>query len=131
MYESNPKQIARELTTRDSIANDDFLGFIFDTYHDGLNGVGFYTTAAGTQYDAKYAPNPNGNSEDATWNAVWDSKVHIDNQGWTAEFKKYLILGSAFCQEGCAVLGFEHRAQAQGGEQAAVLEMNWTQKRMG
>jgi Carbohydrate family 9 binding domain-like len=87
MYESDPNKIARELTTRDSIANDDFIGIIFDTYHDGLNGSGFYTTAAGTQYDAKYAPNPNGNIEDATWNAVWESKVKLDSQGWTAEFK--------------------------------------------
>ena len=87
MYESDIKKIARELTTRDSIANDDFIGIIFDTYHDGLNGSGFYVTAAGTQYDAKYAPNPNGNIEDPTWNAVWESKVNVDNRGWTAEFK--------------------------------------------
>ena len=87
MYETNPAKIARELTTRDSIATDDFIGMIFDTYHDGLNGSGFYVTAAGTQYDAKYAPSPTGNTEDGTWNAVWESKVKLDKQGWTAEFK--------------------------------------------
>jgi len=87
MYETSEQKVARELTTRDNIANDDYLGFIIDTYLDGLNGVGFYVTAAGVQFDAKYAPNPNGNIEDASWNAVWDSKVHIDDKGWTAEFK--------------------------------------------
>ncbi|HWY99208.1 MAG TPA: DUF5916 domain-containing protein, partial [Bacteroidia bacterium] len=87
MYEKDPKKIARELTTRDSVANDDFIGVILDTYHDGLNGSGFYVTAAGTQYDAKYVPNPNGNVEDPTWNAVWESKVKVDSLGWTAEFK--------------------------------------------
>src|SRR5258708_2514106 len=40
MYETDINKIARELTTRDSIASDDFIGIIFDTYHDGLNGSG-------------------------------------------------------------------------------------------
>ncbi|MDB5125059.1 MAG: hypothetical protein JWP94_3188 [Mucilaginibacter sp.] len=87
MYETSPDKIAQELTTRDNVANDDFIGFIVDTYHDGINGTGFYVTAAGVQFDAKYAPNPNGNNEDPNWNAVWQSKVKIDKDGWTAEFR--------------------------------------------
>jgi hypothetical protein len=87
MYEPDPRKVARELTTRDNVGNDDFIGIILDTYHDGINGVGFYSTAAGAQFDAKYAPNPNGNTEDPTWNAVWESKVNIDSLGWTVEFK--------------------------------------------
>ncbi|QKJ31819.1 hypothetical protein HQ865_19285 [Mucilaginibacter mali] len=84
MYETSEKRVARELTTRDKIANDDFVGIIFDTYLDGLNGTGFYTTAAGVQYDAKYS---NGGNEDDTWNGVWESKVTVDDKGWSAEFK--------------------------------------------
>lgn len=84
MYETSEKRVARELTTRDKIANDDFVGIIFDTYLDGLNGTGFYTTAAGVQYDAKYS---NGGNEDDTWNGVWESKVTVDGKGWLAEFK--------------------------------------------
>jgi hypothetical protein len=87
MYETSPTKIAQELTTRDNVANDDFIGIILDTYHDGINGSGFYVTAAGVQFDAKYAPNPNGNNEDPNWNAVWESKVKIDKEGWTAEIK--------------------------------------------
>lgn len=84
MYETSKDRVARELTTRDKIANDDFVGIIFDTYLDGLNGTGFYTTAAGVQYDAKYS---NGGNEDDTWNGVWESKVTVDDKGWSAEFK--------------------------------------------
>lgn len=84
MYETSADRVARELTTRDRIANDDFFGLILDTYLDGLNGVGFYVTAAGVQYDAKYS---NGGNEDDTWNSVWESKVKVDEHGWTAEFK--------------------------------------------
>ena len=87
MYETDKSKVAHELTTRDNIGNSDFIGIVLDTYLDGLNASGFYVTAAGVQFDAKYAPNSNGNNEDPNWNAVWQSKVIIDDQGWTAEFK--------------------------------------------
>ncbi len=83
MYES-PDSIARELVTRDQVGNSDFIGIVFDPYLDKINGLGFYVTAAGSQYDAKYSQTGN---EDDNWNAVWDSEVKIDELGWTAEFK--------------------------------------------
>lgn len=86
MYETTSK-VAHELVNRDNVGTSDFVGVVLDCYHDGINAVGFYVTAAGVQFDAKYAPNPNGNTEDPTWNAVWLSKAHIDKQGWTAEIK--------------------------------------------
>ncbi|HCN82842.1 MAG TPA: hypothetical protein DIT07_04375 [Sphingobacteriaceae bacterium] len=84
MYDEKPDSIARELTTRDRIANSDFLGIIFDTYYDKINALGFYVTTAGTQFDAKYSGSGN---EDENWNAVWESGTKIDKTGWTAEFK--------------------------------------------
>lgn len=83
MYD-HPDSIARELVTRDQVGNSDFIGIIFDPYLDRINGLGFYVTAAGSQYDAKYSQTGN---EDDNWNAVWDSEVKIDKEGWTAEFK--------------------------------------------
>lgn len=83
MYD-NPDSIARELVTRDQVGNSDFIGIIFDTYLDRINALGFYVTAAGSQYDAKYSQTGN---EDDNWNAVWSSEVKIDKLGWTAEFK--------------------------------------------
>ncbi|MDB5128372.1 DUF5916 domain-containing protein [Mucilaginibacter sp.] len=87
MYEKDPTKIAREFATRDQVGNADFIGIIFDTYKDGINGSGFFVTSTNGQFDAKYAPNPNGNTEDETWNAVWTSKVNIDSLGWTCEMK--------------------------------------------
>jgi hypothetical protein len=84
MYEKSADKVARELTTRDNIANDDFIGIVLDTYLDHINASGFYVTAAGVQFDAKYS---NQGNEDATWNSVWLSAVKVDSQGWTAEFK--------------------------------------------
>lgn len=62
-YESNPDSIAHELAGRDQVGNSDFVGVIFDTYHDRINAVGFYVTTTGEQYDAKYSNNGN---EDAS-----------------------------------------------------------------
>ncbi len=84
MYETFPDSIARELGNRDQIGNTDFLGIIIDTYNDKINAQGFFVTAAGVQFDAKYSA---GGNEDESWNAVWISEVKIDKDGWTAEFE--------------------------------------------
>ncbi len=84
MNENNPDSIAREIAPRDQVGNADFIGVIFDTYRDKLNGNGFYVTSAGSQYDAKYS---NTGNEDSNWDAVWESGVKIDNEGWSVEMK--------------------------------------------
>ncbi|NEU09221.1 carbohydrate binding family 9 domain-containing protein [Flavihumibacter sp. R14] len=84
MNELTADSIARELAPRDRVGNADFIGVIFDTYLDKINGNGFFVTAAGSQFDAKYS---NGGNEDELWNAVWDSDVKIDDKGWTVEMR--------------------------------------------
>jgi hypothetical protein len=84
MFETSSQKIARELVNRDNYGNSDYIGIVLDTYLDGINGSGFYVTAAGVQFDAKYA---NSDAEDANWSAVWQSKVKITKDGWTAEIK--------------------------------------------
>ncbi|HEY0055178.1 MAG TPA: DUF5916 domain-containing protein [Pedobacter sp.] len=84
MNEINPDSIARQIVPRDQVGNADFIGVVFDTYHDKINGAGFYVTAAGSQFDAKYSQTGN---EDENWNAVWFSAVKIDDKGWSAEMK--------------------------------------------
>lgn len=83
MYDK-PDSVVRELVPRDQIGNADFVGVVFDTFQDGVNGNGFFVTAAGVQFDAKYSLI---GGEDSNWNAVWESSVTIDDKGWTAEFK--------------------------------------------
>ncbi|MDQ7947630.1 MAG: DUF5916 domain-containing protein [Pedobacter sp.] len=79
-----PDSVVHELVSRDQIGNADFLGVVFDTFLDGVNGYGFFVTAAGVQFDAKYSLI---GGEDPSWNAVWESSVKLDDQGWTAEMK--------------------------------------------
>jgi hypothetical protein len=83
MYD-NPDSVVRELVSRDQIGNADFVGIVFDTFLDGVNGNGFFVTAAGVQFDAKYSLI---GGEDSNWNAVWESAVSVDGKGWTAEMR--------------------------------------------
>lgn len=83
MHESSADSILRQLVQRDQIGNSDFFGVYLDTYHDKLNGYGFIVTAAGVQFDARYS----SNGEDNNWNAVWESKTTITEQGWVVEMK--------------------------------------------
>ncbi|MEO7765877.1 MAG: DUF5916 domain-containing protein [Ferruginibacter sp.] len=85
LYERNKDSIASELIGRDGFGNNDFVGVIFDTYYDKLNGFEYFVTPLGEQMDAKQAPNINGDSEDFTWNAVWKSASKIQHDGWTFE----------------------------------------------
>ena len=85
LKEQNKDSIASELIGRDGFGNNDFIGVVFDTYYDKLNGFGYFITPLGEQMDAKYAPNPNGNNEDFSWNAVWQSAAKMNNDGWSFE----------------------------------------------
>jgi len=81
MRDTQADKILKELSVRDRRNNTDWFGVTLDTYQDGLNGFAFIVTAAGVQQDIKFA----GGDEDSNWDAVWQSKVHIHDEGWNAE----------------------------------------------
>ena len=85
LHEKNKDSIASELKGRDGFGNNDFVGIIFDTYYDKLNGFEYFVTPLGEQMDAKVSPNSNGNNEDFSWNAVWESKSKMQADGWSFE----------------------------------------------
>ncbi len=85
VHEKNKDSIASELKGRDGFGNNDFVGVVFDTYYDKLNGFEYFVTPLGEQMDAKVSPNSNGNNEDFSWNAVWESKAIIQADGWSFE----------------------------------------------
>ncbi|HYE55281.1 MAG TPA: DUF5916 domain-containing protein [Chitinophagaceae bacterium] len=75
--------ISTELAGRDGIGINDFAGIIFDTYRDKINGLGFFVTPLGEQFDIKYAI---GN-EDASWNTVYQTQTKITDKGWSFEMR--------------------------------------------
>jgi len=82
LHENNKDSIASELIGRDGFGNNDFIGVIFDTYVDKLNGFEYFVTPLGEQMDAKQSPS---NGEDFSWNAVWKSASKIQSDGWSFE----------------------------------------------
>ena len=88
----DPALIKRQLTARDGEqqTDADYFSVFFDTYHDRQNGFQFLVTAANVQTDARLAPNLSGefgSFGDKTWDAVWESEVEIQSDGWTVEMK--------------------------------------------
>lgn len=85
-YERTKDSIARELVGRDGFGTNDYIGIIFDTYYDKLNGFEYFVTPLNEQWDAKMnPPAPNTDSEDFTWNAVWQSGAVMHDDGWSFE----------------------------------------------
>lgn len=83
-HEKSKDSVSKELVGRDVIGVNDYVGIIFDTYNDKINGFGFYVTPLGEQFDAKYSTT---NGEDGSWNAVWASESKVVNDGWTFEMR--------------------------------------------
>ncbi|WP_299183337.1 DUF5916 domain-containing protein, partial [uncultured Chryseobacterium sp.] len=83
MYDPTPQKIAKELTERDGINNDDYFGVTLNGYNDKQQSLEFVVTAAGVQYDAKITTD----GEDSSWNGIWYSGVKINEKGWAVEIK--------------------------------------------
>ncbi len=85
MYDNEPKKIRRELGGRDDLnVATDLINVGFDTYNDDQNAFRFGVTAAGVQFDSRVS---NGNNSDFSWDAVWESAVSLQKDGWVAEYR--------------------------------------------
>ncbi len=71
------------LAERDNAEETDWLAITFDPYQSGLNGFTFQVSASGVQTDVLNI----GEEEDYQWNAVWISKVQINDDNWVAEIQ--------------------------------------------
>ena len=83
LYEENPERILNQYTQRDNLEQAEFFLIDLNTYDDGQNQTRFIVTSTGTQADAKM----NADSEDYSYNVVWDSDVSHDENGWYVELK--------------------------------------------
>jgi hypothetical protein len=83
-HEVSTDSISKELVGRDVVGVNDFVGVMFDTYNDQINGFGYYVTPLGEQFDAKYSST---NGEDPNWSTVYETATQIVAGGWTFEMK--------------------------------------------
>ena len=83
-FDPHPDSIMTALTRRDIRGPSDQLKLMIDSYHDRRSGFEFAVNPLGVKRDyAMY----NDNSEDDSWDGVWDVGTRIDSVGWTAEFR--------------------------------------------
>jgi hypothetical protein len=88
----DPKLIRKQLTARDREQRQDidYFSVFFDTYNDNQNGYQFLVTARNVQSDGRLVSNmisQFGLPSDYSWDAVWESKVTIQKDGWVVEMK--------------------------------------------
>ncbi|MEO5682964.1 MAG: DUF5916 domain-containing protein [Chitinophagaceae bacterium] len=91
MYDE-PSLIRKQFTTRDNQnrANVDYFSAFIDTYDDHQNAYQFSVTTRNVQTDARLSSAVKqdfGVYGDLSWDAVWDSKVEMQKDGWTVELK--------------------------------------------
>ncbi len=79
----DPQKIVGYLTRRDEDSQSDWIHLFIDSYHDKRTGYQFAVNAAGVKRDAYWF---NDDSNDESWDAVWDVKVDRTPTGWSAEF---------------------------------------------
>jgi hypothetical protein len=80
-YDDNTGAIRASITDRDRMFGDDFAGVMIDTFRDQQNGYEFFVNPRGIQGDLYRSRN----SEDSSYDTVWQSGGQITDFGWTAE----------------------------------------------
>ncbi len=64
------------------LRQNDHIGVMFDTFHDGRSGFGFYSNPLGARADYSMVDEGQSNSD---WNPVWTSKTGRFDGGWIVE----------------------------------------------
>lgn len=82
--DKEPDKIVKRLSRRDGF-DGDWVGIFIDSYYDKRTAFGFIVSAAGVKGDV--LESNNGGNEDDSWNPIWYTKTHIDDEGWSAEMK--------------------------------------------
>ena len=83
-WDSQPERMVADEMTRDARAiwRNELLSVIFDTFHDGRNGMNFSTNPLGGLMDNLVTDESDVNLD---WNTVWDAQTSFFEQGWMVE----------------------------------------------
>ncbi|MAL17101.1 MAG: hypothetical protein CL670_06115 [Balneola sp.] len=83
-YDSAPDSIQAPLFRRDGSEASDWVYVSFDSYNDKRTAFTFAINPRGVQKDVLHYDDTN---EDILWDAVWEAKTNINDEGWSAEMK--------------------------------------------
>jgi hypothetical protein len=84
MFDPAPDSIVSLLSRRDVRTPSEQLKVMIDSYYDRRTGYEFCVNPAGVKRDYYVYDD---NTEDQTWDAVWDVATKVDSLGWVAEFR--------------------------------------------
>jgi hypothetical protein len=83
-FDSDPEGIrASELKRDAGLRKGDQIKIVLDTFHDHRNAFYFSTNPLGALKDAHSVEE--GRTINYDWNAVWENRTSIDDQGWYVE----------------------------------------------
>ena len=83
LHDDEPNKISKELTNRDVFGISDHFSVSINGYNDGQQNFRFYVSAAGVQMDCLALED----SEDYSWDAIWNSEVTLTEFGWVVEMR--------------------------------------------
>jgi hypothetical protein len=83
-YDAHPEKIVRQLTRRDRTSEADRFSVMIDSYYDRQTAFVFATNVSGVQSDGVLSQD--GSVYDITWDAVWNVRTRVFQDGWSAEF---------------------------------------------
>ncbi|MFV8344813.1 DUF5916 domain-containing protein [Flavobacterium sp. ZB4P13] len=83
LYDNEPEKIQKEITNRDVFGVSDHFSVSINGFNDGQQDFRFFVSAAGVQMDCLAIED----SEDFTWDTIWDSEVTLTEFGWVVEMK--------------------------------------------
>ncbi|RDX37309.1 hydrolase [Kangiella sp. HD9-110m-PIT-SAG07] len=84
-FDPDPSSILASYKKRDQIWGEDTVGFKVDTFNDERKAYNFFVNALGIQADS--IEDDVLRREDSSWDAIWSSAGHIDNDGYTVEIE--------------------------------------------
>jgi hypothetical protein len=89
LFDPHPDSIYVDLGKRDSDRdiNADVFSMDICPYNDGVNAYTFKVSASGVQTDGKAGGGNEMGHNDNSWDAVWESKVTVVEDGWIAEIR--------------------------------------------
>ena len=85
-FDPEPDKIVSFSKLRDvELDNEDHIRIVMDPFLDGQSGYIFAVNPNAARYDALVSNR--GESENRNWDAVWEAKARITDDGWVAEIK--------------------------------------------
>jgi len=84
LYDESPDSIARQVIRKDGWGYSDWFAVGFDSYFDRRTCFGFHVNPSGSLKDVLHF---NDTNDDDSWDAVWEAKSTIVEDGWCTEMK--------------------------------------------